>query len=219
MTRSLDQTLDAGALPIAPAVRVGLHESLTRFGRPGPTMNADERLAVCREARSTPRPSVNNPGGAHWILTPAELQATRSVAHDAGGINGALVAGWMGHGLDPFRYIEIISIVSQLSAIDHFVAGVGAPPLPLPSPVTGPPTGRLDDKAAVHTGFVPTAGRAEAPTALSALPDEQAAAMDLHEALYLSPAQMWSNEFDSPLSRPQMEFVAARTSYLNECVY
>lgn len=219
MAGSLDHTLDAGALPIAPATRIGLHESLLRLGRPGPTMNADERLAVCREARSAPGRHPGSSDDPHWLLSAAEVQATGSIAHDAGGINASLVEGWITQGLDPLRYIEIISIVSQLSAIDHFVAGIGAPPVPLPAPTTGPPTRRLDDAAALHSGFVPTAGRAEAPTALSALPDEQAAVMNLHESLYLSPAQMWSNEFESPLSRPQMEFVAARTSYLNECVY
>ena len=67
--------------------------------------------------------------------------------------------------------------------------------------------------------WVPIVGPAGALTVLSALPSEQAARNDVHGPLYLRPEEMQDFAYQGVLSRAQMELLAARTSYLNDCRY
>jgi hypothetical protein len=51
------------------------------------------------------------------------------------------------------------------------------------------------------------------------VPAEAEALLSLHGPLYLTVEQMQDPAYKKALTRAQMEFVAARTSYLNECHY
>ena len=62
-------------------------------------------------------------------------------------------------------------------------------------------------------------GNASAPHALDALPDEGDALRDLHEPMYVDMHSINDWALSDELSRVQIEFLAARTSYLNECFY
>ena len=64
-------------------------------------------------------------------------------------------------------------------------------------------------------------GIALAPTALSALPRENAAKAALGAAWYITDKviHQYDVEPGRELTRPQMELVAARTSWLNECFF
>lgn len=89
----------------------------------------------------------------------------------------------------------------------------------LPDPVEGSPTGVVATEARVQGGWVPTVGPASPPNALTLVPSEHEAMHDLHGALYLSVEGMADLDADRGLHRTQMEFVAARTSLLNECFF
>ncbi len=104
-------------------------------------------------------------------------------------------------------------------ANDTFSFAVGAPPPELPEPSDAPPTGRIAGSASIDGGWVPTVGRAQAPTALSLLPSEHRAMHDLHGVFYLSIEEMSDLDAHRGLHRTQMELVASRTSLLNECFY
>lgn len=67
-------------------------------------------------------------------------------------------------------------------------------------------------------GWVPTVGAIGPPSALSAVPAEAAAQEALHGVLYLSYADMADQRAERGLTRAQMELVAARVSWLNDCV-
>ena len=66
---------------------------------------------------------------------------------------------------------------------------------------------------------MPTVGVISPPTALQAVPTEAAVQEELHGALYLSYADMADLAAVRGLSRAQMELVAARVSYLNDCFF
>ena len=128
-------------------------------------------------------------------------------------------------GLTLAQYVEILGIVSQLRAIDTFLFGVGAAQRPLPDPVDGVPTGETIDAARIDGGWVPTVGAAFPTTVLSSIPLEDEAMNDLHAVMYLAPtagegftmANLHAVRDD--MTRTQMEFVAARTSLVNDCFF
>lgn len=122
-------------------------------------------------------------------------------------------------GLDAATYVEILGLVSRLQAVDTFCFAIGAELPDLPEPIDGPPTGRVAANARLQGGWIPTVGPASPPNALSLLPDEHDAMHELHGALYLSVEGMSDLDADRGLHRTQMEFVAARTSLLNECFF
>ncbi|WP_394935497.1 hypothetical protein [uncultured Ilumatobacter sp.] len=73
---------------------------------------------------------------------------------------------------------------------------------------------------------MPTIGVAFPPTILSAVPPENEAMFDVHTTLYLAPdsnpdgnSMGNMNAVREGLNRSQMEFVAARTSLLNDCFF
>ncbi len=66
---------------------------------------------------------------------------------------------------------------------------------------------------------MPTVGAIGPVTALDAVPPEATAQAALHGALYLSYAEMADLAVVRGLTRAQLELVAARVSYLNDCFY
>ena len=79
----------------------------------------------------------------------------------------------------------------------------------------------IGDGAKKMNAWLPTVGIALAPTALSALPNEKANKDALNKPLYLADdvIHKYDVEPGRELTRPQMELVAARTSWLNECFF
>lgn len=192
----------------------GLDRELARLSRPGTWWTGAERVALAAVARAArevrPHPTTGLPA-------PATAAAMRlSSERHADGV-------WIGEltdaGLIIEAYVEILGIVARLAALDSFLFGIGAEPRPLPAPVAGEPSRELVADAKANGGLVPTVGPASAPNALSAVPAETDAMHDLHGVLYLSLAEMADLQIEKSLTRPQMEFVAARTSFLNECFF
>lgn len=122
-------------------------------------------------------------------------------------------------GLGAAMYVEMLGLVTRLQAVDTFCFAIGAELPELPEPIDGPPTGIVATDARLQGGWIPTVGPASPPSALTLLPSEHEAMHDLHGALYLSIEGMADLDADRGLHRTQMEFVAARTSLLNECFF
>ncbi len=122
-------------------------------------------------------------------------------------------------GLPATTYVEILGLVARLQAVDTFCFGIGAELPDLPPPVDGSPSGVVAAHATIRGGWVPTVGPASPPNALTLIPAEHEAMHDLHGALYLSVEGMADLDADRGLHRTQMEFVAARTSLLNDCFF
>lgn len=181
---------------------------------PGPFLTAAERHQVIRDARaawagaSGPNPESGVAGeAAHWL------------AVDAEGLRPQLIDDFEARGLDRLRYLEIVGIVGQLSCVDFYVRGLGARELALPEPSLEPPTGKVDPAAELTNMWVPTVGQTFAPHVLDALPDEGEALRDLSDQLYVTMEVIGDGTYADSLTKAQIEYLAARASYLNECFY
>ncbi len=205
---------DADLLP-HPTRRDAVVRAWTNLVGPGPTLSVDERRQVIGSARAAwaGATTPDESGGpaaeaAHWL------------AADAGGITAEVVDGLEAGGLDRLRYLEIVGIVGRLANIDFYARGLGAslPPLPDEPHPDPAPTGRVA-RDTEQRGFVPSVGPLRAPFVLDALPDEGDELRAMHEPMYLPMAEIGNPTFGDVLTRPQMEYLASRASYLNECFY
>ncbi len=199
------------ALEVASAITetIGLQWFVT--ASPGPYFTGHERLSMAEIIREDPETA----GQPHGLA----LEAALRVAHAATSIDEAWIEELEQLGLPRGPFVEIVGVVARVVAIDTFVRGVGANPLPLPDPLDGAPTGTIEVGARQRTAYVPILEPAAATTALSLLPSESAARRDLQAALYLDDAKMGDSATNRELSRPQMELLAAHTSWLNKCFY
>jgi hypothetical protein len=183
---------------------------------PGSFFTGGERLVVAQTARAA-RSGLNHGRPMSAVMT----DATRRVASEAMSIRPEMIEVWSAGGLDRLAYVELVSVVARVVAIDAYLAALGQPPRPLPVARPGEPDPFVDATAEISTGWVPTVGPAQATASLSALPREAAGAEAVSDALYLSYAGVADLRHDPlrPISRPQMELVASRVSWLNECFY
>ena len=201
-------------LPPAPARRVAVERAWGQLVAAGPTLTSRERLDVIAGARRA------------WAGAEAPEQragvaglATYWLAVDAEGITHDLISDFSDRGLRLESYLEIVGVVARLSNIDWYLRGIGATIPRLPESDRSDPTGNVAAAARITDSWVPMLGDARAPRTLDALPDEGEALRDIHEPMYLEMRSIEDWTLDGDLSRIQIEYVAARTSYLNECFY
>lgn len=151
----------------------------------------------------------------------AAVDAARTLGGEPGVIRRDTVDGWTAGGLDETGYVELVGIVSRLTAVDSFHRAMGLPlePLPRPEPGEGSGAGLPSGAKRTRRSHAPTVGPPTIPSVLSAVPAENQAWMDLADAMYLTFAEMESPDIVKDLHRRQIEVVAARTSLLNECFF
>lgn len=201
-------------LPVADDTRAMLRREWQRLAGPGSWCSGAERVAIAAEARAAR-------GG---LSGESDLAAPLSEA--AGVVETAaatITPAWVAELVEPAAavevYVETVGVVGRLAAVDAYVCGVGAEPEPLPTPQPGEPSRQRNPAAQRRAAFVPTDPEDRPPAVLSAVPAERDAQMDLLGVFYLSPEQMGDLAYQGHLSRPQIELLAARTSYLNDCGY
>ncbi len=111
-------------------------------------------------------------------------------------------------------------MVGRLAALDTAAFGLGFDPTPLPTPVAGAPLEATVPGVDYVDGWVPTAGIAFPPTAYTAVPGATELWIDVSSVLYMPLEEMGDPTFvRDGATRAQIELVAARTSYLNDCFY
>lgn len=181
------------------------------LGEPGTWLDGAQRVAVVRAARSESSVSAAAPDSIEDVA--------RLVAHRAATITAQTVDAIEASGIDRTTYVEIVGIVSRVTAIDTFERGIGRRPRALPDAVDGTPTRAMLPEARRRAGWVATVGAIGPPTALSSVGREAADQEALHDVLYLSYGGMSDLDADRGLHRTQMELVAARVSLLNDCLF
>ncbi|NNC80574.1 MAG: hypothetical protein HKN94_10525 [Acidimicrobiales bacterium] len=201
---------------VDPVADEAIQGVLRTVGSPGSFFTAAERLEFAKHARFA-RGLTETPSS----LPPVVASAVARIAVEAMTSRSEHVAAWEQDGRDVLAYIELVAVVSVICSIDSYRVGVGAPLDVLPDPMPGDPVPVIDDRAKKANSWVPTVGVALAPTALSALPNESAMKKPLGIAFYLDDkvVHQYDVEPGRELSRPQMELVASRTSWLNECFF
>lgn len=199
-----------------PADEAAIGGALSAIATPGSFYTGGERIRFAEHARA-----ARGLGAAASELPAVEAEAVKRVASEAMTSRQHHVDAWVESGRDVLAYVELVSVVARLAAIDSYRIGLDIALDPLPSPVAGEPVPNVHPDAAKMNAWVPTVGIALAPTALSALPDEAASKKQLAMTWYIpdNVIHQYDVEPGRELTRPQMELVAARTSYLNECFF
>ena len=182
---------------------------------PGVWFTGAEQVAVAAEARNARAGQL--PTGE---LPVAVTDAARRISTEAWTIRPADIAAWAKNGLNGEAYVEVLSIVARLSALDTAAFGLGLDEAVLPTPEPGEPSRTTVPEAQLDQGWVPTVGAAHPLTALTAVPGGVELQFDIHDTLYLSIEQMGDPLIERDgATRAQIELAAARTSYLNECFF
>lgn len=198
-----------------------------RIASPGSWWTGTQRVEVARLAREARLQRNDPPWLREDIPVSTELlperaaDLVRRIAADVHSIDQSWATACVDD-LGDAAYVEICAVTVCLTAIDAFAEALGVPLEALPQALPGEPDRMRPDGVADVGAFVammdpfggPNVGRA-----LSLAPADNAAFFGLVGSMYaLGDFQevVWS---DRPMSRPQVELVAARVSAINECFY
>lgn len=199
-----------------PAADAAIAQALAGLSGPGSFFTGAERVALAEQARFARGFTQTAPE-----LDPLVAESVARVAVEAMNSRSEHVAAWEASGRDVLAFVEMVAVVSLICSIDSYRTGLGVALDPIPAPTSGDPTPAVDERAVTSNAWVPTVGVALAPTAMSALPDETARKAAVSKEWYLTDqfVHKYDVEPGRELTRAQMELVASRTSYLNECFF
>lgn len=194
--------------PIRPEIAPAFRRVWDELARPGRWWSGDDHLTLARVTRQAVEGAATEPD--HLPGTADQL--ARRIAIDAHLITEEYVQE-MADTLGAFAYLELIGVVSRVTAIDTFGRLLGREPEVLPDPSPGEPSRQTPlGYVGHHFGWVPGV----TPTAINGLTRMN----DLAHVLYLTSEQMKDPTFERQhLERPQIELVAATVSRTNECFY
>ena len=237
--------------PVRPDLEEAHRRAWMRLAAPGTWWTGAERVAIasesrrarsctlCRERKQALSPTAV--AGRHQSdggLPDALVDAIHRIVTDPGRLSRSFYEGVGSSGIDDTHYVEMVGVVVRTVSIDVFCHALGLPLHPLPEPQTGEPSRRRPASARPDGAYVPMipAGRAggadseslfggrRAPNvgrAMSLVPEEVHAMMDLSEAQYMPPLRVADPGFDPgrAITRSQIELIAGRVSAQNECFY
>jgi len=150
---------------------------------------------------------------------------------------GRLTHSWyqrmLASGIADTEYVEIVSIIAHVTAIDTFARGLGIPVQPLPAPLPGAPLRYRPAEARQHEAWAPNIAMdehgpneadyfagppANIRRALTLVPDEARSFFDLVGHQYLPGPAMrdFSHEYRA-ITHAQIELLAGRISAINQC--
>ncbi len=199
-----------------PAADAAIATALAGIAAPGSFFTGAERIAFANQARFARGLIADAP-----TLDPLVAESVSRVAVEAMNSRSEHVAAWEASGRDVVGFVEMVAVVALTCSIDSYRIGLGAPLDAVPDPQPGDPTPAVDERAVTSNAWVPTVGVALAPTSLSALPNEGKLKGAISKEWYLTDefVHKYDVEPGRELTRAQMELIASRTSYLNECFF
>lgn len=181
---------------------------------------ATNPLDVARKEALSPF-AVDGSHEASTVLAVDAVEVVHRVASDP----GRLTKAWADERIEALgeeSYTELVGVVAIASVVDRYHAAIGDPLPPLPTPLDDEPARhRPDDVGDVGAWVAQTVGpsRANVSRTLSLVPVTNAAWRNLVDSHYSHGAEFMDAVWERPLTRPQVELVAARTTALNECFY
>jgi len=194
--------------------------------------------ALCRERKAALSPSaVVGRHDSLGRLPEIVVEVVHRVRTDPARLGERWYRGIVAGGLTEEEYVEIVSVVAHVVAVDTMALGLGLEASPLPDPQPGSPSRYRPQGAKPGGAWVPwvepadasAAERAIYPTdrppanimkAMGLVPDEVRSFFDLVNHQYLPGAVMrdFAHEYRA-ISHAQIELLAARVSALNRCLY
>ena len=217
---------------------------LAQWRAPGSWGTGAQRLAVAIEAR---RAAVeaglleapdDGAGETEVALPEVARRVVRQIAVAPKDIEQDFYHQALADGLSDAEYVEIVGVVSRITAIDVFARGIGVSLRPLPAAQDGKPSRERPATAVAELAWVPTVPNAPdggdvaeelyggkpkpyIMRALSLVPSEARLHMAQEQVQYMPLEKVIQFDFQhhDGLTRPQVEVVAGRVSALNECFY
>jgi hypothetical protein len=219
-----------------------------RLARPGTWLDGSTRIRVAAETRHAPgcalcarSKAALSPyavEGAHdgrGELPGNWIEVIHRIVSDPGRLTHAWYQRMLASGIADTEYVEIISVIAHVTAIDTFARGLGIPVQPLPAPQPGGPSHYRPAEARQHDAWAPSIawdehGPNEADyfagppanirRALTLVPDEARSFFDLVGHQYMPGPAMrdFSREYRA-ITHAQIELLAGRISAINQCVY
>jgi hypothetical protein len=194
---------------------------------------------LCAERKNSLAPySVPGSHDNSGILRPDVVEVAHRLATDPGRLKKSWFDDLLEDGMTDAEYVEILSVVVAVVAVDEFHHALGLPMEALPEPLPGEPTryrpagakpagawvpmilfdGAIDDEADIYGGGNRIAN---VVSALSLVPDAVRLADKILNTYYVGGADVpnLSQDGGRALRRSQMEYIAARVSSINDCFY
>lgn len=194
--------------------------------------------ALCRDRKDALSPTAIQ--GAHESvseLPEALIEIVHRIATDQSRLTRAFFETALNEGLSDGGYVETVGVIATVLAVDGFTKALGLPQFALPEPVAGEPTRQRPMGAKTDHAWVPRVapedvteaeanlyeglGGANIHRALSLVPEEVIGFFHgIDAAQYLPDAALrdFGTEYRD-LTHAQIEFLAARVSAINQCVY
>ena len=202
-------------VPVRDDLRNAYRELWSHLADPGPTLPGTQRVALAEYVRVTRR------GGTppNMDLSSSLLTLASTLFGDPGLVDRSMVRRAADEVGDPM-VVEVISIVSMLSAVDGAHRALSAELEPLPEPLEGAPTNEIAEGLKQRRTHVPMPAGA-IPVALDLLPLVGRVFQNSFGPQYMTEREMSLDDFgrDPGLNRAQIEVVSSRTSLLNKCFY
>ena len=236
-----------------PDYKAEAHRGAWRYmAEPGSWWTGAERVTIaaasraahdcplCRDRKAALSPNAvqGTHAGPVGDLAATVVDAVHRISTDPARLTGTWVESLIDDNFTYGHYVEMVSVIVNLTSIDSLHHTLSLPLEPLPEPVAGEPDGYLPPGAAIDVAWVPmiypeklTEPEADiyfgAPRmghvirAMSLVPDAVRWLNKLSEAHYLPTQEVgdFSKGGRLTLSRMQTELVASRTSYYNDCFY
>lgn len=203
-------------------------EAWAQLAQPGTWWTAAQRLAIAArartlfEARATPpwlrhlpEPAVEN-----LVLEGPVVDIVDRLTLDAGAIDRDWANKAMAR-IGDGAYVELIAVVAVVVMVDVFAESVGVDRTPLPDPLDGEPSGVRPDGLGDIGAHVPALDpfpAANVARALSLVPGANKLFRTVSVPAYSAPG-FAELQWETPLTRPQVELVASRVAAMNECFY
>lgn len=239
----MTQLYHDSSYPVRADLDAAHRKLLDVFSRPGTWWSGAERAALVTEVRAARleaglQESAPIPDDGIAELPHAEKRMVRRIAVAAKDLERSVFDDAMAHGLSEEAYVEAVGITTRTTNIDDFARGLGIESHALQPIENGEPSRERPIEAVGGEAWVPMVPDGEAGgavgerlygkdwsanilRALSLVPDEAAALIDLEDVEYCSVKTILDFGFshDPGISRSQVELVAARISALNVCFH
>ena len=220
-----------------------------RLAEPGSWWDGPMRIAIAAETRQAQHCvfcaarlkalspyTVRGHHNSKGVLSDALTEVIHRVVTDQSRLTKSFYNTALESGISDGEYVETIGVIATVIAIDGFTRAIGLPEFELPDPEPGEPSRHRPIGAKIDRAWVPTVAPEDATDAeaglydglpgvnihraLSLVPEETISFFNLDAVHYLPPAQVldFGTEHRN-LSHVQIEFLAARISALNQCVY
>lgn len=219
-----------------------------RLARPGTWLDGPTRIRVAAETRQAPGCALC--ARCKATLSPYTVEGTHDgrgelpdnwiemihrIVADPGRLTHAWYRRMLASGIADTEYVEILSVIAHVTAIDTFARGLGIAAPPLPAPLPGAPPRYRPAEARQNEAWAPNIAWGEhGPSesdyfagppanirrALTLVPDEARSFFDLVAHQYLpGPAMRDFGREYRAITHAQIELLAGRVSAINQCVY